>query len=168
MRVLLLACLQISCILGCSSTYTIVSGSRTLYYNDVTGIHTSALILPEYKYYPDWVRDSAAKWVWWTATWVPGTYTFKDFFGLAQWAVDRVKTAELKIAGDDWMKVTFNGEVLKNYSSGRDYAIFQTYDIKGKLKGSIRTEYQENALEVSIGSDGNYEGLIYRIEFTFN
>lgn len=168
MLLLLLFCLQISCFLGCLSTYTILSGSRTLYYNSATGSYTPALVLPESEIHPSFMRDPEAKWVWWTITWTTATVYFKDSFGLAQWAVERLNTAVLKIAGEDWIGVTFNGELLKNYDSSLHSTAFLAYNIKGKLKGSSSTKYEENVLEVTVGSNGYYEGLLYRIEFTFN
>ena len=47
--------------------------------------------------------------MWWTTQWTHDPIKLKDSFGLAQWAVNKVNTAVLKIAADDWLKVMFNG-----------------------------------------------------------
>lgn len=163
---MLLMLLRLASVLSCPSNYRVLSGSRTLYYNKNTGSYVPVLILPSYALYFNWVADPDAQWVWWTTTWTSDTILFKDTFGLAEWAVNKVNTAVLKVAADDYMKVMFNGEEL---ASGPSYVgtKFEVFNIKGKLKGSTPAKYQENMLEVEVIANAYYEGLIYRLDITF-
>jgi hypothetical protein len=88
MYMLLLLLGHIHLTLSCLSSYTILSGFRTLYYNSNSGAYLPAVVLPTNIYFSSWLRDPEAKWVWWTTQWAPGTIVLKDTFGLAQWAVE--------------------------------------------------------------------------------
>lgn len=105
--------------------------------------------------------------MWWTTQWTTDTISFKDSFALSQWAVNRVSTAVLKVTADDKMRVLFNGVVLENYVASQGWKAFKSYSIKAQLKGSSSILYQENLLEVTVKSDGNFEGLVYLIELEF-
>jgi len=113
------------------------------------------------------MTDPEAKWVWWTTQWTLDTIKLKDSFALTQWVADQVNTAVLKIAADDFLKVTFNGVVLIN----TDYIPHHTFlvaNLKDKLRGSSHSEYAFNILEMEVTSDGVWEGVLYRVEITFN
>jgi len=81
-----------------------------------------------------------------------------------------VNTAILKIAADNRLKATFNGEELINTSHmsppvpNRAYLVV---NLKDKLKGSSTSEYKLNVIEMEVTSDGYYEGVLYRVEITF-
>ena len=92
----------------------------------------------------------------------------RDTFGLTPWAVDRVNTAVLKIAADDCLTVVFNGVELINTAPNLIYNVYIERDLKGKLRGSSAPNYQSNVLEIEVTSDSSYEGVIYRVEITFN
>lgn len=151
--------------LSCPSIYTIASGSRTLYYDYNSGAYVPVLVLPTNFYS---LQDPEAKWVWWTTQWTPQTIKFKDTFELAQWTADRVNTAVLKIAADDCLKVVFNGEELINTWPNVRNTAFIERDLKGKLRGSGAFNTQPNVLEMEVTSDGAWEGVMYRVEITFN
>ena len=41
-------------------------------------------------------------------------------------------------------------------------------DLKDKLRGSSASDHKLNMLEMEVTSDGSYEGVLYRLEITFN
>ena len=162
--------LQVHLAHSCLSKLTILSGTRTLY-DSGNDVYVPAVILPPHLVSPIWLYDPEAKWVWWIADWIAGTFHFVDSFGLAQWAVEKVNTAVLKIVADDYYKVMFNGETLKDLESGqRQFSRFFEYNLKGKLKGSSAGEYLKNELDVVVETENpsHYEGLMYRIEIIFS
>ena len=153
--------------LSCLSSYTLLSGTRTYYYDPTSNELKQALVLPSSALLQGWQQDSEAVWVWWTLSSPLNTVKFKDSFILAQWAVSQINTAVLKIASDDCLKVTFNGVVLIN----TDYVPYSAYlvvDLKDKLRGSSASEYKLNILEMKVTSYGNFEGLAYRLDINFN
>lgn len=79
-------------------------------------------------------------------------------------------SARLKIAANDYLRVVFNGERLKDFDAGRDDSVYLVYSLIGKLKGADSTRYQANLLEMYVRSEdpANGEGLIYRIELSFS
>lgn len=155
-------------ILSCVSTYTILSGPRTLYYSSALGLYVPTIIIPPSFYWSTWLHDSEANWVWWTTSWTWDTIYLKDTFVLTQWAIDRLTSATLKIAADDYFRVKLNGVMLKDYGSVNYFTAYLTYDISGIVRGASEALYQENVLEVIVTSNGECEGAIYRIEFTFS
>ena len=161
--------LQVHLAHSCLSEYTILSGTRTLY-DSGNDVYVPAVILPPNLVAPVWLHDPEAQWVWWIADWIVGTFHFADSFGLAQWAVEKVNTAVLKIVADDFYKVVFNGETLKDFEPGQWYfTSFLEYNLKGKLKGSSAGEYLKNELDVYVQTEvpPYMDGLMYRIEITF-
>jgi len=82
--------------------------------------------------------------------------------------VSQVNTAVLKVASDDWLTVVFNGVELINTAPSTPSAAFLVLDLKSRLIGSSDSEYRLNILEMRVYSDANWEGLLYRIEITFN
>jgi hypothetical protein len=81
-------------ILSCVSTYTILSGPRTLYSSSAQGLYVPTIIIPPSFYWGAWLHDSEANWVWWTTSWTCDTIYLKDTFVLAQWAIDSLCYAE--------------------------------------------------------------------------
>lgn len=154
---------------SCLTSYTILSGARTLYDNG-NDVFTPALVLPSNAIASTWLQDPEAKWIWWTTSWTYGVFHFKDVFDMAQWAVNRVNTAVLKIVADDFFKVVFNGEMLKDFELGHYYYTqYLQYDLKGKLKGASAFQYQSNVLDIIVQTEypANWEGIVYRIDITF-
>ena len=113
------------------------------------------------------MHDAEAQWVWWTTSWTCDTVTLKDTFVLAQWAVDRLTSAILKVTADDFFQVHLNGVPVKGFDWTYHYSAYLVYDIAGIVRGASEANYQENELEVTVVSDCVGEGAIYRIEFTF-
>jgi len=166
---LLLLMSGIGSVLSCLTSYTILSGTRTYYYDPTSNELKQALVLPSSALYPTWPHDPEAVWVWWTRYPTTDTVKFKDTFTLAQWAVNKVNTAVLKIAADDYLTVTFNGEELLNTWLNGPYAAFAWLNLKDKLRGSSASEYNKlNILEMKVTSYGNFEGLVYRLDINFN
>lgn len=154
---------------SCLSTYLIASGTRTQY-DPGTGALQPCLVLPPSVVVEYWWTDPDAQWVWFTTHWTTGTFKFIEKFDLAQWAVNRLVRAKLKIAANDYLKVVFNGEILKNFPlHDKDDRFFWEFDLIGRLKGANSIEYKENVMEMYVATEvpANLEGIIYRIEFTF-
>lgn len=152
---------------ACFSTYTIASGPRTLYYSPSLGLYLPTIIIPPSVYIGSWVYDPEANWVWWTISLTSDTITFKDTFVLTQWAFDHLISATLKIAADDYFQVVLNGVTLKYFDAAYYNQAYLVYNIRGIVRGASETTYQENELEVRVVTDGAFDGLIYRIDFTF-
>ena len=154
---------------SCLTTSLIASGTRTLY-DPGTGSLQPCLILIPTDYVEYWWTDPDAQWVWFTTQWTTGTFKFIDKFAMAQWAVDRLVSAKLKIAANDYLKLVFNGVMLKNFPpSARDDTFYLEFDLMGRLKGANSSIYMENLMEMYVATEvpAYIEGIIYRIEFTF-
>ena len=152
---------------ACTSTYTVLSGARSLYYSPSLGLYVPALVLPPSAYYFSWLRDPEAQWVWWTTSWTCDTVSIKDKFVLAQWAIDRLSSAILKVAADDYFRVVFNGVMLKDFGTVNYFTAYLSYNVSGLVRGASEAADQENELELIVESNCYAEGAIYRIEFTF-
>ena len=78
-------------------------------------------------------------------------------------------SAKLKIAANDYLRLIFNGEKLKDYNAWRDDTAYLEYNLMGKLKGSDAWKYEENVMEMYVATEvpAYLEGILYRIEFAF-
>lgn len=148
----------------CVSTYTVLSGPHTRCYSPALGGDLPTILIPAYA---TWVHDAEAQWVWWTTSWACDTISIKDTFVLAQWAVDRLSSAILKVTADDFFQVQLNGVMLKDFDQTYYCSAYLVYDIIAVVRGASDANYQENELEVTVESDCAVDGAIYRLEFTF-
>jgi hypothetical protein len=155
---------------SCLTSYLITSGTRTLY-DPGTGSLIPCLILsPPTAYVSYWWTDPDANWVWFTTQWTTGTFKFIEKFSIAKWTIGRLVSAKLKIAANDYLKLIFNGEQLKDYNPWRDDTAFLEYNLMGKLKGTDAWKYEENVMEMYVATEvpAIIEGILYRIELTFS